>query len=1121
VHLLKSVLGFHHIREWRISRFGSFLGVSIAVQAMLLGCGGVPSTIVITPTISYPQIAIVATVGQAITADTPTITGTSPTVSIVPVLPAGLSLNSSTGVISGTATTTVAQTTYTITALNSAGSTTTALSITVNAAVIAPAALIYPTTAINATIGQAISIDTPTVTGTTPTFSVSPSLPTGLSLNVSTGVISGTPTTAVAQATYTVTASNSDGSTTAALSITVNAAVIAPAALIYPTTAINATIGQAISIDTPTVTGTTPTFSVSPSLPTGLSLNVSTGVISGTPTTAVAQATYTVTASNSAGSITEALSITVNAAVIVPTALIYPTPTINATVGQAITTEIPTVSGTSPIIFSVATALPVGLTLNTSTGAISGTPTAVAAEFVYVVSATNSAGSTNASLFITVSPVVAPSVTLAYPQNSITAAVGDLLPSDIPSVTGTPTTFSIMPALPAGLSLNASTGVISGLPTATASQATYTVTGSNSSSTATASIEITIISGVTTLLKLGQTQNITFLQVTPKCVLSQSQLGHWALNDYTSAALIADASQGPNPSYLYAWPVALAGSSLAIGVTNGIDLRSTVDAHLIATIDSPSIDSMTVTTWWQMATDGSYIASGSPAGLFFWSTSTGNLLFSKTGDYSTAQAFATPSQLRIALGAAGQNVIETISTATFSSTVGPAFLGNFNTWFVDGSGFFTYLSTTVWVYSSSTIQQNILTVSHSLSPQGVILGGQGNYFWTYDTASYPNYPLTIYNVGASASAATYDLSGLAQVVPSGGTLGILQFGTGMFNVIDLSGVTPVESPVYTLPVAYLSAYAALSASQSVVGNQNGVVMDNSSSARYFTLGAAWSIAGGTSGAAIATASGSIYLFNLPSAIPAGIINFSSSSLAMSSNGSTLAAAGDDLDDQYETNEPLNIYSLPGQTLLATFPNTVAVPYYKYFELSGSGTVLAEVFAPAPPNAQETCTVGQSTGGTPIWSATLATGCQLALSPDGTLIAVSETLPKSNSAILPTTQIVQNGTLVTAVPGWAVGWLDNSRFIANIWTSNRISGAIYSSSVIYSSSGTLLGASGLNNVVTFQVVDANDVYVPALNQILSVTSGLPSWTGSFTATEGAVSGTYIIYATGTRVVAESF
>jgi len=179
--------------------------------------------------------------------------------------------------------------------------------LTVNPA--APSSLSYVN--INGTVGTAITNVNPTVTGTVDSYSISPALPQGLSLNTVTGVISGTPLVTAASAIYTVTATNAGGNTSATLTVAV--LPVAPSDLSYAN--ISGTVGAAITNVNPTVTGTVDSYSISPALPAGLLLNTGTGVISGTPSAAAASAIYTVTATNAGGSTSTALTIVVGYAV--------------------------------------------------------------------------------------------------------------------------------------------------------------------------------------------------------------------------------------------------------------------------------------------------------------------------------------------------------------------------------------------------------------------------------------------------------------------------------------------------------------------------------------------------------------------------------------------------------------------------------------------------------------------------------------------------------------------------------------------------------------------------------------------------------------------------------------
>lgn len=174
-----------------------------------------------------------------------------------------------------------------------------------------PSTLTYNLAAAVYTKGTAIAANTPSSGGgAVVSYSVSPALPAGLSLNTGTGAISGIPTAIKATASYTVTATNGGGSTTASISITVNDA--APSGLTYTYTPARFTTGNAIPTDSPSSGGgAIVSYSASPALPAGLSLNTGTGVITGTPTAITAQAIYTVTATNSGGSASVGLDFTV------------------------------------------------------------------------------------------------------------------------------------------------------------------------------------------------------------------------------------------------------------------------------------------------------------------------------------------------------------------------------------------------------------------------------------------------------------------------------------------------------------------------------------------------------------------------------------------------------------------------------------------------------------------------------------------------------------------------------------------------------------------------------------------------------------------------------------------
>ena len=126
-------------------------------------------------------------------------------------------------------------------------------------------------------------------------------------------------------------------------------------------------------------------------------------MISGTPTAITSTATYTVTATNAAGNTTANVSITVNLGA--PTNLGYSNnPNIGYVTGGAFASMQPSASGGAIASYAITPALPAGVSLNTTTGVISGAPTTTSGQTNYTVTATNTAGSTTATVTITVLP---------------------------------------------------------------------------------------------------------------------------------------------------------------------------------------------------------------------------------------------------------------------------------------------------------------------------------------------------------------------------------------------------------------------------------------------------------------------------------------------------------------------------------------------------------------------------------------------------------------------------------------------------------------------------------------------------------------------------------------------
>jgi len=663
---------------------------------------------------------------------------------------------------------------------------------------------------------------------------------------------------------------------------------------------------------------------------------------------------------------------------------------------------------------------------------------------------------------------------------------------------GAVASWSITAGLPAGLSFDTSTGVISGTVAGPLAPSSVTVTAKNTGGSDSVMLTIGVHSA---LLTLGATSP-GVVAISESSVLTEDQPygpQHWVLWDYATGAIVAQGDGCPavatippgfpNPSCgsdAVAANVALAGSIAVVPYTYGaIQILSASDGSVLSTIKGHFYRL-------QVAPDASYLCTVDANALTAWA-SNGTAIVSHAGNYSNASVRCAVGEMRIANGPAGASVIERVALPGGQMTVSAPFAGTFSSWFADGSAFLTSVGTTVWVYSPAGALLDTRTLATTAN-----LGGTGQWFWTFDASS-----LNVYKVGASATpTAVYAVAPNTTqtfLAASGQVLTMLDTAV---HIIDLSGATPVKTNYPTTPLSPSNfQFAAASAQQWVIGTYDGAVLDGvtlaNATPRFFDYGSILALAGSPSRLAVATASGQTLVFDtsdwsLVKRLRQGLF----AKIQVSADGGVLATLGANTFGSL-LQSPLQTISLPSGTVINSWPSPLD------FTLSSSGLLLGQVVQVGG-QAVWGRQVTSASGGPLLWSDS-GTNSPIYLSNDDTLIAVGAVT--SNNT--PVTNIYLNDKLSTQLPGNPLGWLANDSILQNVNCNN----------VVYSASGAPVGGPSLPVAGPIQVVTADLIYDSSSNAIYSLSTGAKTWSSPNRG--GVVAGSRVAYVVGNQLVTEPY
>ena len=191
--------------------------------------------------------------------------------------------------------------------------------------------------------------------------------------------------------------------------------------------------------------------------------------------------------------------------------------------------------------------MPDGLSFDTATGTISGTPAQLLDRTMFTITATNTGGSAQTFINITINDEIP---TIVYTPDDLTM-VNNTVSVDLPltptvSGAGEITSWTIEPTLPEGLAFDTSTGVISGIATEIAARTMFTINGTNTGGTVTSYINITVVSNNPMISyvpnDVSLLSNSTVLDLSP--ISTGGLVTQWSISPQLSPGLYFNNSTG-------------------------------------------------------------------------------------------------------------------------------------------------------------------------------------------------------------------------------------------------------------------------------------------------------------------------------------------------------------------------------------------------------------------------------------------------------------------------------------------------------------------------------------------------------------------------------------------------